>query len=408
MISPKTLLASTLSDIPLLLETSTEALPSHNVSHVLQKRLFAYFDHRNDNNALQRLEAVTSESELELLTAQEALSIIQRVQAIVEVRAENGHDDPLLGTRDLARLRTLLSVAVRWGLLPVYTQASKFWIESRNKKDATPCDESYHLLSELTTAFFSLIFPEGAHGRISQTLITSSILSRHVSDFLLPGVALGWLPESMSRSSTPVTHTFRPFVVRLMQLYVSFVFPVGLIYLDLRVSPSQAISALAGIISSTPPLHVQNACTSLLTRQLLRPDGVDGLCRAMFSEEETAGDEIQLDKLEQIARILNSVPSSMESRVCLMLDNEVSILLKFRNTTPPYSPEFCMFSQEAPKRATDEQPHMLSIVLLCLKKWQRTQPKPPLQFIACFMNHFHMIPPLSRNPRIYQGPRWML
>jgi hypothetical protein len=235
MNSPETLLATSLSDISLLLETSKEASPSQKISSVLQKRLLAYYHRRNDNDSLGRLESVASGDELELLTAQEALSAMQTIQSIVEAGDEH-EGPPLLGTRDLAKLRTLLSVIMKWGLLPLYIQVSKSWMESSTEVgisesvlDMAPYSVAYRRLSEFTTTFISLVFPDGAQGRISQTLITTSILSRHVSDLLLPTVALGWLPESMSRSSTPVIHAFRPLVLRLMKLWVpSFRVPVDL------------------------------------------------------------------------------------------------------------------------------------------------------------------------------------
>lgn len=228
MTSSQALLATTLSDTTLLLETSTETSPSPNISSVLKKRLLAYYHRLNDNDALRRLESVCSGDQLESLTAREALFAIQRVQVIVEVK-EDDQEPPLLGTRDLAKLRTLLSIVVEWGLVPLYTRVSKVWIESTSKIgnsenvfDTAAYWDDYHCLSELSTIFLSLVFPDGAPGRISQTLITSSILSRHISDLLLPTVALGWLPDNMSRSSTPIIHAFRPLVARLMALWVPF------------------------------------------------------------------------------------------------------------------------------------------------------------------------------------------
>jgi hypothetical protein len=78
------------------------------------------------------------------------------------------------------------------------------------------------------------------------------------------------------------------------------------------------MSSLVAILSlsTTPlPIHVRKACASLLTQQLLRPDGVQGLCEAMFSEEETNGDDPRIEKLEQIAHTLNSLPATMKKEV---------------------------------------------------------------------------------------------
>lgn len=52
-----------------------------------------------------------------------------------------------------------------------------------------------------------------------------------------------------------------------------------------------------------------------MTQQLLRPGGVLGLCEAMFGEEETSGDAVKFDKLEQVAKTLVSVPAKMAAQV---------------------------------------------------------------------------------------------
>ena len=78
------------------------------------------------------------------------------------------------------------------------------------------------------------------------------------------------------------------------------------------------MSSLVAILSPSTiplPVHVRKACASLLTQQLLRPDGVQGLCEAMFSEEEVNGDEASIEKLEQIAHTLNSMPATMKKEV---------------------------------------------------------------------------------------------
>jgi len=79
------------------------------------------------------------------------------------------------------------------------------------------------------------------------------------------------------------------------------------------------MSSLGTILSSSTIPHVRKACTSLLTQELLRPDGVQGLCEAMFSGEETNGDGARIEKLEQIAHTLNSTPATMKQEVRVTL-----------------------------------------------------------------------------------------
>lgn len=51
-----------------------------------------------------------------------------------------------------------------------------------------------------------------------------------------------------------------------------------------------------------------------MAKQLLRPDGVRGLCSAIFGEGRTV-DDASLDKLEHISRLLSTVPLHMKSEV---------------------------------------------------------------------------------------------
>lgn len=54
-------------------------------------------------------------------------------------------------------------------------------------------------------------------------------------------------------------------------------------------------------------------CASLSTQQLLRPDGIYGLYGALFEEDSSPS----LVKLEHAAKLVSSVPSGTNPRVCL-------------------------------------------------------------------------------------------
>ncbi|CAA7259732.1 unnamed protein product [Cyclocybe aegerita] len=298
-------LAAAIADGVALLETS----PSHhssanNIEAVLKKRLAAYYTRRGNHDAFNKVEDLMKLGDIELLTAKEALSVLQRVQKPLDAEGSDDADlnqPPPIGTRDLAKLRTLLSLVFKWGIQPLYGRVILSWPTAGGSKivDLGSHSEDYQALSNLTTSLFTLIFPQGVEGRISQTLITSTILARHVADLLTPAIVLGWLPEVHASGSTPVIHELRPMVMRMMRL----------------LSPAQTIASLGVILSSTspsPPLHARKACTSLLTKQLLRPDGVQGLCATIFSVQETTGDEARPEKLIHVARTLNSVPASMK------------------------------------------------------------------------------------------------
>ncbi|GAW05294.1 ARM repeat-containing protein [Lentinula edodes] len=86
--------------------------------------------------------------------------------------------------------------------------------------------------------------------------------------------------------------------------------------------PVESMVALGSVMSSTNSVpHIRRTCGYLMSRQLLRPEGVKGLCAAVFGDSENA-DDIQLDKLQHISRVLITVPA-------------VSLGLLFNHTTPP-------------------------------------------------------------------------
>lgn len=60
--------------------------------------------------------------------------------------------------------------------------------------------------------------------------------------------------------------------------------------------------------------HLPKTCGFLLSKQLLRPDGLQGLYTAVFGEEDS--ESAPLDKLEQIVKILTAVPASLTPEVC--------------------------------------------------------------------------------------------
>lgn len=84
---------------------------------------------------------------------------------------------------------------------------------------------------------------------------------------------------------------------------------------SISLSPAQTISALGAIVSATPLAHVRKTCSSLLTKQLLRPHGIQGLLDVMFGEEDSLDDRARLEKQEHIARILMTIPANIKATV---------------------------------------------------------------------------------------------
>ena len=52
-----------------------------------------------------------------------------------------------------------------------------------------------------------------------------------------------------------------------------------------------------------------------MSRQILRRDGIRGLFIALFAEEDMAGDDAPLEKLESVANLLKSAPLGMDANV---------------------------------------------------------------------------------------------
>lgn len=76
------------------------------------------------------------------------------------------------------------------------------------------------------------------------------------------------------------------------------------------------MTALGSVLSSKPalPPYARRVASSLLSRQLLRPAGFRGLCAAIYGEGDVEEDT-QVDKLENIAKIVGVTPSGMDSKV---------------------------------------------------------------------------------------------
>lgn len=71
------------------------------------------------------------------------------------------------------------------------------------------------------------------------------------------------------------------------------------------------------MLSNTSTLlpYVRRASTFILGRQLIRPEGLRGLCESVFAEEDVSGDNAPLEKLEHVARVLETVPSGLIAEV---------------------------------------------------------------------------------------------
>jgi len=257
--------------------------------------------------------------------------VVEAIQRILDQDDGNSKEDtpgevPLIGTRDISQLRTLLSIIFKWGTEPLLAHIQVVWpsrgdnhAQSGSKiLDVDNASQSYVKLTSMTRRLLSLLFPRGVHGTMPQTLITTTLLNRHTTDFLRPGIVLGWVPKALSTESFSAVDDLRPFIMRLMSMYElcnkGF---LELIAAPLSLPPSQTIASLGAIMSSSPPppQHVHKSCASLLSRQLMRPNGVRGLFAAVFGDGES--EEAPLEKLLHVAQVLGAVPSVVTAEVRL-------------------------------------------------------------------------------------------
>ncbi|TFY76301.1 hypothetical protein EWM64_g7711, partial [Hericium alpestre] len=271
--------------------------------------------------------ATSSLDEVQQETALEALDVIEHVQQILDedaglnpplrppteeetasrrLQEDTPGEMPRVGTRDLMQLRTLLSIVFKWGTEPLLARIQPAWPGKQTSSvyrgpkliDLTNTPEDYALLVSLMKRLFALVFPRGVQGTIPQTFITKTVLTRYVTELLKPGITLGWVPKNLSSEAMPVIDELRPLAMRLLSI----------------LPASQTIASLGAILSNPSAIapHVQRTCGSLLSRQLLRPDGVHGLFAAIFGEGEQVQDDAPLEKLEHVARILTAVPATIK------------------------------------------------------------------------------------------------
>jgi hypothetical protein len=170
--------------------------------------------------------------ELQMQTAKEALFVVDKIQQVLHASLEERDDEIeasggealTVGARDLSHIRTLLSVAFKWGIDPLLNRVVSNWPSKPSSRqqgqstiiDLTRSPEDFNDLCTLTRQLLFLVLPAGYQGPLSQTFIANSLLSRHDTDLLKPCITLGWLPKALSSESMPTQDDLRPFVMRLL------------------------------------------------------------------------------------------------------------------------------------------------------------------------------------------------
>jgi hypothetical protein len=202
---------------------------------VLLLRLREYHARRADHNKL----LPTSLEEAQLHTALEAFNVVCEVQSLLNNEqhpqpadaepsssASTAPEDAVIGTRDLGILRTLLSICFRWCFDVLLIRVSASWPKSHAKTsqpgpniiDLTSAPADFDLLSASTSKLVRLLYPEAIPAHPPPTWITTTILNRHLPDFLKPCVALGWLPPSIATKAMQPLHEVRPLILHLLSV----------------------------------------------------------------------------------------------------------------------------------------------------------------------------------------------
>jgi len=219
-----------------LLIHSEKSSPTPNLRTVLLTRLSQY---RTQRGLPERDDSDYTLEQAQEETAQEALSVVESVQRILDLdeglrpasdvlphsKGDTPGEVPLIGTRDISQLRTLLSIIFKWGTEPLLAHIQVVWPsrgDSRARRseilDIDDAPQSYARLTSMTRQLLSLLFPHGVHGTMPQTLITTTLLNRHTTDLLRPGIALGWVPKALSTEPFSAVDDLRPPITRLMSL----------------------------------------------------------------------------------------------------------------------------------------------------------------------------------------------
>lgn len=297
--------------------------PSLDVKGVLAFRLNEY---HAATGASPRAYGAVDLGDLELETGLCALDLLEKLSQALETEPstpQSTNSPPhAIGTRDLAHIRTMLAIVFKWAVMPHLSKVVVSWPATVHKQpparsqiiDLTSTPDAYHALTSVVSRLITLLYPKGVEGELSNGLISTDVLDRHLSDLLRPCIVMGWLPKSLATHEMPVADAFRPPIMKLLATLPAF----------------QTIAALGAVLRPPPvlPPHAQKACSSLLSRQLLRPDGVRGLCTTVLSSEDLSGETASLEKLEHISRLLRAVPAGMapEAYFQFLVDRVFEIL----------------------------------------------------------------------------------
>lgn len=163
---------------------------------------------------------------IQYITAMESLKVILKLQDILDQEETQSSGPPLLGTRDIACVKTALSIVIKWGLGPLTVE-----LDINSSEGLKPAVDRPSAIIDLTDKpidlerlpsvlidFTHLMFKEDMK-KIRQSWITSSLLSNHAVDLLAPLLILGWPPKPIL-GSLEQKQQLKAFSTRFLGLYV--------------------------------------------------------------------------------------------------------------------------------------------------------------------------------------------
>lgn len=200
---------------------------------VLATRLTQYEQHLGRSETDRSSKSL---EEVQLETACEALHVVSRVQILIDtplnVSADEGagaHDEYLIGTRDLSYIRTLLSIAVKWGIEPLLQRITSAIpnttpIGPRRSGvqviDLTTVPEDFKLFCTLVDELVAIPLPAGTSGPVASTHISVFVLDQYLSELFKAGITLGWLPKFQATDSVTPVDRLRPTIMHLLSMLV--------------------------------------------------------------------------------------------------------------------------------------------------------------------------------------------
>ncbi|KAI8878263.1 hypothetical protein K501DRAFT_258909 [Backusella circina FSU 941] len=271
---------------------------------------------------------------------------IQKALLQVCVSGESQGDKDYLGVRDFRLIHTLLQVIVSWGFYPCFLPGVGVPLSKRVKsgytnhelmtkdekeEDKKIATKSLKTLYTLTTPLIDLISAsEKVPSSKDYTTVSSILMSRHLPDLYASLLELAYAPASAFQSETTITES----QIQAVPSHPGNMGPIKgaskqqmgltkeekdkcarmLMWLFDRSDLSRAIESFMSLIGDASSLHpapnwLRSICGRFLSRILLKPNGVSVVLEVTIGSVE----QLQLVQLENISKLILSVPQQMTS-----------------------------------------------------------------------------------------------